>query len=217
MTRHGTRRRRGRRGFTLVEMMVAVGLMTIIVAVAAQVFKETTDIFTVTTSRVEIYQNARAILDKIETDLRMAFIDAAGNRFYGTGNPTADPPNRMANTDVLWFYTYSDFFSNEATPKVYRSHEAYYYLDDTGENNTGILRKAVDPGFGASFAADDYKQLGFNVANLQFEYFDEDGDSSGTWDASTSKTLPVAVKVTIALQDSTGREKQTLVRIIHIG
>jgi hypothetical protein len=170
----------------------------------------------VTTSRVEIYQNARAILDKIETDLRVAFIDARGNWFRGEDNGGA-APNRMAGTDTLHFYTYSDFYNTESPPKIYRSHEAYYYLDNTGENNTGILRKAVDPTFNASFVADDYKQLGFNVANLQFQYFDADGAKTDTWDASSSKTLPVAVRVLIALQDSTGREKQTLVRIIHIG
>jgi prepilin-type N-terminal cleavage/methylation domain-containing protein len=200
-------------GFTLVEMMVAVALMTLIVAVAATVFKETSEIFRITNARVEIYQNGRAILDRMESEIRSAFIDRDGKYFYGISNgaPGGAPGDRLGETDTLLLNTSAEYFDDNGD--VYRAHTAYYYVD-----NNKVFKKFISKDVNnLSAMTTALYEVGFNVWDLQLRYVGEDGNPVDAWNAETTKTLPVAVQVTLSLTDSTYTEKQTLVRFIRLG
>ncbi len=56
-------------GFTLIELMVAVGLMALIMLVVALIFKQTAKITVDSEDRMIIYLNARKSLDQLEVDL----------------------------------------------------------------------------------------------------------------------------------------------------
>ena len=66
--RHHTQRR----GFTLVEMMVAIGILSIVVAGVMQSFVVQNRAYTVVDQTTESQQNLRAIAYMLERDLRMA-------------------------------------------------------------------------------------------------------------------------------------------------
>lgn len=61
-----------RRGFTLVEMMVAIGILTVVVAGVMQSFVVQNRAYTVVDQTTESQQNLRAIAYMLERDLRMA-------------------------------------------------------------------------------------------------------------------------------------------------
>lgn len=61
-----------RRGFTLIEMMVAVGILTVVVAGVMQSFVVQNRAYTVVDQTTESQQNLRAIAYMLERDLRMA-------------------------------------------------------------------------------------------------------------------------------------------------
>jgi prepilin-type N-terminal cleavage/methylation domain-containing protein len=81
-----------KRGLTLVELLVAVSLGTILIGIITVVWVQSSRIVTETVERLEVYQNLRQVLDSVERDLANAtrsvdmefFQDANANgRFDG--------------------------------------------------------------------------------------------------------------------------------------
>lgn len=64
--------RRCRSGFTLLELMIAVGLMTFIMTLVAAIFSQTSATYTTGTDRLSIYSSARAALDIFVNDINGA-------------------------------------------------------------------------------------------------------------------------------------------------
>jgi prepilin-type N-terminal cleavage/methylation domain-containing protein len=58
-----------KQGFTLIELMVAVGLMALIMGIVGMVFRQTSGVFKGSDDEMTIYRNARATLDQLEVDL----------------------------------------------------------------------------------------------------------------------------------------------------
>lgn len=63
-----TRIRLGSRGFTLLELMIAIALMLIVMLMLRTMFVTAQDMYVRASRRVEVYQQARAALDLIEQD-----------------------------------------------------------------------------------------------------------------------------------------------------
>jgi len=61
--------RRPRRGFTLVELLVAIALMTILTGSVVFIFIQAQKIFLTVDARVQVYQYARYAFDQMERDL----------------------------------------------------------------------------------------------------------------------------------------------------
>lgn len=89
-------------GFTLLELTVAAGLMTIILVMLYTIFSSAGGIFAAADSRIEIFQTARTAIETIQRDLAGAVVDNNGNIFRGW--------NRA--------YTYSNTYDVPAVPTV---------------------------------------------------------------------------------------------------
>ncbi|MBI4229229.1 MAG: prepilin-type N-terminal cleavage/methylation domain-containing protein [Planctomycetes bacterium] len=61
-----------RNGFTIIELLIAVGLMVVLTGIAVFVFTQAVDIFVRTDAAAKIYQNARAGLRILERELKQA-------------------------------------------------------------------------------------------------------------------------------------------------
>jgi len=70
-----------RRGFTLTEMLAALGLGVIIMLVVTSVFSQATGLFTVSSAKIRAVSNARVAMQFIEADIQGAFGD--GRLFIG--------------------------------------------------------------------------------------------------------------------------------------
>lgn len=64
--------RQVRSGFTIIELLIAVGLMVVLTGIAVFVFTQAVDIFIRTDAAAKIYQNARAGLRILERELKQA-------------------------------------------------------------------------------------------------------------------------------------------------
>ena len=71
-----------RKGFTLVEMMVALALGVIIAGVVATVFRQASGLFTLSRARTEVINNARVAMKFIEADIISATL-VNGQLFLG--------------------------------------------------------------------------------------------------------------------------------------
>jgi len=58
-----------KQGFTLIEILVAVGLMALIMVIVATIFRQTSRLYSEGGDRMTIYLNARNTLDQLEVDL----------------------------------------------------------------------------------------------------------------------------------------------------
>lgn len=58
-----------KQGFTLIELMVAVGLMALIMGIVGLVFRQTSGVFKGGEDEMTIYLNARNTMDQLEVDL----------------------------------------------------------------------------------------------------------------------------------------------------
>ncbi len=96
-----------RRGFTLVELVVAIGVMAMVVLFAGTVFKASIASYRIATAQAEIMQKFRAITDQLNNDFQGLRKDGY-LILYSTYAGTA--PNNF-RSDRLYFFSTGDFQS----------------------------------------------------------------------------------------------------------
>jgi prepilin-type N-terminal cleavage/methylation domain-containing protein len=82
----------GRAGFTLVELMISVAVISILAGMAAQVFTVLMESRDIAMRRIEISETANATLEFLATDLRSAFLTPDSQKPRLTNN---DPEPRL--------------------------------------------------------------------------------------------------------------------------
>ncbi|MBI3097464.1 MAG: type II secretion system protein [Planctomycetes bacterium] len=105
-------KRRRQKAFTLIELIVAIGLMIILVGAVAMIFYRCVEVFKVAEARTIIYTNARAACDKIAQDLAgtlpitpNALTTAQLQHFrMGSGPP---PSDALVGRDSSWMPNYA--------------------------------------------------------------------------------------------------------------
>ena len=125
-----------RRGFTLVELVVAIGVMAMVVVFAGTVFKTSIASYRVATAQAEIMQKFRAITDQLNNDFQglrkdgyLMLYSTAVNRAEYAG---ATPAN--FRSDRLYFFSTGDFQSwyNSAVrsniARIYLGHDKHRSL-----------------------------------------------------------------------------------------
>lgn len=117
-------------GITLVETLVAVMILSVLALSLYTVFKSGIDAWTKSESRLEIYQNARAVLDQLSRELAGAFVTSGvtGAKLAGVDGG--------AGPDTLTFVT--DFADS-----IYK---IYYHLDldATDATKKNLIREYID-------------------------------------------------------------------------
>src|ERR1044071_8445198 len=72
------------RAFTILELLVSIGILGILVALLFQTFKSTSDVTLRNQNRVEVNQVVRAVMDLITRDLeRAVYTGSAVNMYQG--------------------------------------------------------------------------------------------------------------------------------------
>jgi prepilin-type N-terminal cleavage/methylation domain-containing protein len=98
------------RGFTLVELVVAIGIMAMVVLFAGTVFKASIGSYRIATAQAEIMQKFRAITDQLNSDFRGLRKDAPMFIWFQKGPNGAGDPNRF---DQIMFFADGDFQSTQ--------------------------------------------------------------------------------------------------------
>lgn len=98
--------RRTRRGFTLIELVVAIGVMAMVIAFAGVVFKASIASYRIATAQAEIMQKFRAITDQLNNDFRGLRKDAPMFIWF-----QLDPNDLNKRLDQIMFFADGDFQS----------------------------------------------------------------------------------------------------------
>ncbi len=191
-----------RSAFTLIELIVAISLASILILVTAMIFKQASSAFSQSDARSEVYQNVRATFDIIKRDISGATLNTNREWFNGDLNSIEFLSSTSNNNDqpialIKYFLSGTTLYKSENTDTTFLNANISSFGPAT---TTGIL--------------------GLNVSTLQFQYYDKDaavkwGD---TWDCpgTTTTFLPDAIEVEMTVSDTLNRYTGTSTNIISI-
>jgi prepilin-type N-terminal cleavage/methylation domain-containing protein len=208
-------------GYTLIELLVTVFLMTVVMTGAYSVLFQGQATFDAEQDAMALRQGARIALDEMASQIRMAGADI--------GNLPA--PLVQAGTSTLVFV--ADIDAGDAAPPCGAAIENA--VDGGAERISysvvaGMLLRSVDCWDGANWSAEYVNQVlarDLTVAGPVFRYFDTDGNELVPAGNLTAAQLDLVrtVGIEVALQDPedqvlpdsfVGFEMETLVQLRNI-
>ncbi len=209
--------------FTLIELIVAIALASILILITAMIFKQASSAFSQSDARSEVYQNVRAAFDIIKRDISGATLNTNYELFKSFDNVNANDYSSIeakGGSDILVLLSSTPNSNNQPIALI-----TYYLIDDNNLNilckdeikSTNILNSSI-----ASFDPDSSTryELGLNVKTLQFR-FRKGGNWYDSWDSTGTNTaqkylLPDAVEVEMTISDTLNRYTRTSTTIISI-
>lgn len=101
-----------RKAFTLIELVVAIGILAMILSFASVIFRVSIDSHRTAIANAEIMQNLRAITDQINADFKSIATDYGGGYIgFNTDKYTVGGRTTEINSDCITFFTNGDFQS----------------------------------------------------------------------------------------------------------
>ena len=202
---------RARMGFTLIEVLAATLLTSIVISAAVAFFITLTDATTVATDRTREGRHAVAVLDRIARDLESSFLLVKPPDRDPIEHPwlfLAEDRYASGGADRLKFVTYSPSALRGDRPSTSLSVVAYWLR--RAEDDRYELLRWSSPGLPEQLERDfpsdedNAMVLAEGLTRFSVRFLDEDGQWASEWDSSTvlrSSDLPVAAEVRIALSD----------------
>jgi prepilin-type N-terminal cleavage/methylation domain-containing protein len=192
-----------RRGFTLIEILIASSIFSLVILGLYSAFQTGIFAYNRIDSAFNIYQTARILFNRMESDLKNSFIYSEDDsKFQGTGSG-------------LEFFSAVDSFT-ESTSVVAICRIKYYLEADS-------LKRSCQQGLDALQDGADIEgeELSADVKEVSLQYAYSKGikDKPFEWQDSwpqenvpeSKKTLPLAVKIKLSLIERDRHKKETQV------
>ena len=192
-------RERIRRGFTLLELLVASMIFVVVAAAGYSLFHAGRNVSSRAEARAELFQTARAALSAIEKDLRAAVQSGSA---FDTGLIGADGGSPEEPLDEIEFVA--------ASGRPVGTSEETYGVEET-EKRTDLVRRRywVEEGGGLVRTTetvltapvieepeeDEIEEVAPDVVFLDLQYFQADWSES--WNSQLRGRLPEAVEITV--------------------
>jgi len=196
-----------RKGFTLVEILVATTILVIAMASIYVSFQGGVTAWAKGTARMEVYLNARAALDMMSREISSAMVNdwpvATGRRmdFLGlSGSGTNDQLFFMNPSPTGDLYKIEYWRNGSDLMRYYKVSTSVTFPPPTIANSDILIP---------------------DVTKLGFQYYkDSTSSPQNTWDsqvgAAEEGTLPEAVKITITVQDNQHRQTKQFSTIVYL-
>jgi prepilin-type N-terminal cleavage/methylation domain-containing protein len=200
------------RGFTLLEMMVVVVILSMLVSGAYIAFKSGGDAWSGSEARMQRYQNARCVLEQMRTEISSLY-------FHASDDPDQDYRCRGSSSN-FYFYTRLEPPEN---PEPEDEGIDLYLIGYSVYGNELKRYCEIGPsppipgslGGGSSFAD--------HITSIEFKYW-EKGSTTGWGDGGYAETAwpdtkdypPRAVLITIKVVDDITSYEQTFSTAIYI-
>jgi general secretion pathway protein J len=190
---------RWNRGFTLLEVIIAIALFAIIGAAVAGTMGQMTKLTKKIKLKETTVMSGQVALDRIERDLQMAFNEKVlhSPSFFKASNVGAGPEATFSflDSDIKTLF-------EQRTPGLLFAH----YFTERDDNGTVKILRATAPSYvGENIKNEPGRLLATGVLEWTLEYYDAQNDLwHSDWDTSAAQTLntfPKAVRVTIKTVD----------------
>lgn len=205
-------------GFTLMEILIALALVSILFTSLFAVFDTVTDVAENVDHTARLSQEARLVALQLQRDLGSlsSITPRAGNQNNATAALSGYSPDQAAdpaNQPVLAVTTHASLDFNSTFPSQSQARVAYYFLPETvGDTETtpGLYRRArpllPQPEFIAP--STDSLLLSTHLTDIQVQFFDPDlGMAVSNWPPQQSQTaneapsLPLWATVRLTFTD----------------
>lgn len=197
-------------GFTLIEVVVAIGLLAVVMTIVYSAFARSLDVTRETAEVTERMRQVEVIIERLVDELSAAYwfdrpiVPAASNAqarglFVGTKGGAADSDARL---DRLAWTTFAHRRYVGERPESDVA-EVTYRVEDGSESEDGrkerrLMRdERVTPFSDAPWATQS-DELAAGVSEFRLRYLVA-GEWVDEWDAGQRRRLPEAVEVTVAL------------------
>lgn len=197
----------GDRGFTLVELMIAMAIGGMVMAAVMTAFLSQHRTYLAQDDVVEMQQNTRVAMDMLARDIRSAGYnpnnigDSVGITTVGITAPTGSAPNSGVPTGgVAAILTFSrDDGTGVLETIAYSLYDAFEFA--APPSNDGIVDDlGRDEGGGRQVVAE-------NISRIEFLYLDKDGSATDVLD--NIRSIQVSILVQTSRADTNGPFAQT--------
>jgi len=191
--------RQAPRGFTLIEMMLAIGVLALILAMLANSFSTIAHSKVHAEGRLLVDREGRALLwqltkevsNAVQTPYALSHVALFGNGHMGNGLPI----------DTITMSTFSAGHRRAITGMTPETIVTYNLTPNPDQRGWYLLQRSQQSGLLTSTVATQSMVLADNVLSLHIRYFDglRWGES---WDSSSllrGQQLPVAVAIQIQM------------------
>jgi len=196
-------RREGEKGFSLVEVLVAIAMVSIFLAAAMAVLTTLTRSYTATEVTSDAQQVVRMAVEVMANDIRLAGLDPLGTAGAGMKEASATSIRFTCDRVAEGDSEASGYIENDNFENI-----QYYYEAATRSLNLRLYSGAP---------VQTTQQLVNNVTNLRFRYFDQDGSETSTLSAIRSVQISMTVREDAGTEGPIERSYSTRVLCRNLG
>ena len=208
---------------TLIELLVTMGIIVLLVAILYSVFNVSLRGWQKSDNMLQVTTAARVALERMSKEIASARIKAGSNSYYCLGFDKSSGSGWRTDSIGDEFYFIAPL--NPGEDNCSDLCEVGYWLDGCGtaDKSDDVLRRfyltddrKVDstPEFDFDFSTPAGRtstgEFVFNVTNLEFDFFDADGNLSDTWDSRTAGGPPAKIKIRITVALGKGTSSTNL-------
>ncbi|MSQ00704.1 MAG: prepilin-type N-terminal cleavage/methylation domain-containing protein [Myxococcales bacterium] len=188
-----------RRGFTLLEVVVAIGILAMIGMLTLETLSSALDTRDVLEEEDAANQSARVALDRLRRDLRLAYLTentSAVNTYRTQFIGKNDDP------DQLWFTTLSHHRMYRESRECDQTEVTYWTEDDPTMDGAKVLLRREAPRIDHEPENDGLiSPLAYHLKDINYRYINpktntwlDEWDSTGV---DTANSLPRAVQIAL--------------------
>ncbi len=208
-----TGKERAARGFTLLEILIAIFIFALVASAIFTAYTGTFRIIDESESRADICEMAGIALERISEDLESAYLS---NIAQTPGSDEANPGVVLfvgekkelmgRSCGALRFLSLAHLTFSEEEP-VAKPTEIVYYVATKGEEGLLELYRSDTPlGHERPDSESGGLLLCEGLLSIDFIYYDSDGEPHETWDSGEEESkgkLPSRVSISMEFEDST--------------
>lgn len=219
------RRLRSEAGFTLLEVMVAIGILAGITATVFVIFRNSAEIQETVRGQSELASMGRIGLSRMEREIGQAFLSTARKT-----RPAGMSDNADDTFETLFIGEDSDPFDTlnftaRSHRKLYRDSKecslteiGFYEEPDRESRYFKLMHREEDRIDGEPTEGGEVMVLARSVKALNFRYFDEQKNEwLEEWDTTgpdQTNRLPRSVEVTLVIVDASGDERTWISKVL---
>jgi len=183
-------------GFTLLEVVISVGILAVILTIVYNTFNSSMKAFTAMENQGDAYAQARIVLNRMEEEIASIYFSTSEKSNTGLLGEDRDeydlPADSLHFTSLSHIRWVKDSKESELC-------EIGYYLEKDEE--TGFLFRREDWNVDGTIEEGGRPlELAEGVDGLNFRYYDGE-EWVDEWDSRIKKGLPKAIEVVLIMRD----------------